>query len=1073
MSKLSRLGTVILALASWSGVALHAQTVAGTILGSVQDQQGGVIGKVEVSAKNLENGAVRKTVSGDNGEYRIAGVPAGAYEVTATASGFKTEVRSGVSVTVGAEVNLPFALTVGAVSEKVEVTGEAAQVDTSSSAMGGFVNATTIRELPLNGRDWLQLALLQPGASFNTGQTQSDSGRAQKGNGLAISISGGRPSDNAFRIDGLVVNDYANAGPGSALHVNMGVDAIREFSVLTNNYSAEYGRGSGGVINAITKSGTNDIHGSAYYFHRNAALDARNFFDPSTIPAFRRHQYGGAIGGPIQKDKTFFFANYEALTESKGLSNNFDTISDNARNGLICANSACSTTRQITIPASVKKYLPLYPRPNGFVNGDTGKYLFGNPRIGDEKYVIGKVDHYFSSATTLFGNYSYDDTDLSVMDNYGLKSVISPSRRINGILSLQHVFSPTLISTTRFGISRTFAYNNLDSNPTTPLLTDKSLGFYPGLNVGVFTISGMNGAFVGMGGGFGTSGINMFGNTNPQTSEDLSWTKGRHSMRFGFNHERFIYNLTSGNRVNGEYAFAGVSDFLQGIPGSFTVDIPGTDTVRGERMSMFGTYFQDDFRIRPNLTINLGVRYEMGTVVTEVNGKLANLRNLTDRRSTVGDPYYNNPTTKNFAPRIGFAWDPFKDGKTAIRGGVAMFDIVPLPYIFVLRMPRAEPFYLSPTLSTVPASAFPNNIAPLLSSATTLRTAHVQTDPRRTYKGQWNLNIQRQLTKTMALTVGYVGTTGVRLANPQNDIDQAPLGTFDTGLNAWRLPIPATGQPVARINPNFGSINATNWSGHSVYHGLQTNLVMRPSKGLMYQLAYTFSKSIDDGSAVGNEASESSNTSGRPWTFCGNQCNRGVSDFNIPHNFVGNFLYDVPVLAAVKSKPFANAILGGWQIGGILTFQTGSAFSIKNGGDRAGTGSSVANTASGGQRPMFVLASGCNPNAFTGNIDNQINRSCFSFPDRGVVGNLGRNTFRMPTYRNVDFSVFKNQNLIGEKLKAQLRVEMFNVLNNTNLQATTITMFNGSGVINANFGRPTGFTVNQSRQIQLGLRLLF
>src|SRR5712671_2330560 len=221
----------VFVLAAVSPMSLHAQAVNGTILGIVQDQQGGAIGKAEVSARSLDTGAVRRTTSEDNGEYRIASVPAGSYELTITAPGFKTEVRSGILVTVGADVGINFAMTVGAVSEKVEVTGEAAQVDTSSSAMGGFVNSATIRELPLNGRDWLQLALLQPGVNFNTGQTQTDSGRAQKGNGLAISISGGRPSDNAFRIDGLVVNDYANAGPGSALHVNLGVDAIREFSV--------------------------------------------------------------------------------------------------------------------------------------------------------------------------------------------------------------------------------------------------------------------------------------------------------------------------------------------------------------------------------------------------------------------------------------------------------------------------------------------------------------------------------------------------------------------------------------------------------------------------------------------------------------------------------------------------------------------------------------------------------------------------------------------------------------------------------------------------------------------------
>src|SRR6202163_1552515 len=372
-----------------SAPPLSAQNVSGTILGAVQDQQGAVIGKAEVSARNLDTGAIRKTVSEDNGDYRISAVPAGSYEVTATATGFKTEVRSGIVVTVGADVGVNFSLTVGAITEKVEVTGEAAQVDTSSSAMGGFVNSATIRELPLNGRDWLQLALLQPGALSNAGTQQGDTSRTQRGNGLQISISGGRMSDNVFRIDGLVVNDYANSGPGSSLHVNMGVDAIREFSVLTNNYSAEFGRGASGVINAITKSGTNDFHGSAYYFHRNSALDARNFFDGPTIAPFHRHQYGGAIGGRVKKDKTFFFTNYEALTEMKGQSSSTDTLSANAHNGILCANPpACTSTTQVTVDQRMKPSLQFYPNPNAATTGDVGKFIFASVRLGDEKYII-------------------------------------------------------------------------------------------------------------------------------------------------------------------------------------------------------------------------------------------------------------------------------------------------------------------------------------------------------------------------------------------------------------------------------------------------------------------------------------------------------------------------------------------------------------------------------------------------------------------------------------------------------------------------------------------------------------
>jgi hypothetical protein len=1055
--------------------SLNAQTVSGTILGQVQDQQGAVIAKADLSARNLETGAVRSTTSEENGSYRISSVPAGSYELTTTVAGFKTEVRSGIIVTVGGDVAVNFSLTVGAITEKVEVTGEAAQVDTSTSALGGFVNSATIRELPLNGRDWLQLALLQPGVNTNASQSQADSSRAQKGNGLAISISGGRPTDNAFRIDGLIINDFANGGPGSSLHVNMGVDAIREFSVLTNNYSAEYGRGSGGIVNAITKSGANQVHGSAYEFVRNSAFDARNFFDGNTLPPFHRNQYGGAVGGPIRKDKTFFFTNYEKLGEVKSLSSNDPTLSANAHNGILCANTACTSTTQIAINQKVLPFLALYPLPNGAVNGNTGTFLFNPKRLGQERFVIGKIDHYFSPATTFFGSYTYDNTTLLTNDNYNLKSFEAPSRRQNVVLSLQHLFSPSLINNTRAGVTREFAGSSLDVNPTLPLLSDPAFGFMPGQLFGQFIVSGLSqGTTIGVPSGLGASGASLFGYTVPQVYDDLSWTKGRHSIRTGFNFERIDYNYYGPNKPNGIWTFGSIQSFLQGIPSAFQGDLPGTDAYRSERMSVFGGYLQDDFRIRPNLTLNLGVRYETGTPVGEVHNRIANLRKLTDPQTTVGPPYYNNPTKKNFVPRVGFAWDPFKNGKTAVRGGFGMFDIIPLPYLFVLRMPRSAPYFQAAQVSNPPSSTFPNQVIQSL-TASSLVATYIEFNPSRSYRMQWNLNIQRQLTRSVALTLGYVGSSAVHLTHLIEDNDQVPssLVTFNSALDAFVFPIPAAGTKPQRINPNFGQIATTEWTGQSNYHALQVNLVQRLIKGLMYQVAYTWSKSIDNGSTTQKEGNETVNAIAQAWAFC-ESCNRGVSDFNVPHNFVVNFQYDLPVPAAVKTHALANTILGGWQVGGIYTRQSGSPFSIRLSSDQAFTGNTLVGSASGGgERPMYVNAPGCSPNAVTGDIGHLIMTQCFAFPAPGVLGNFGRNMVRVPTFRDLDFSVFKNQNLWGEKLKAQFRVEMFNILNNTNLQANSQAIFDGNGKLVSTIGTPIAPTANTSRQIQIGLKLLF
>lgn len=1049
-----------------------SQTVNGTILGVVRDQQGAVVPNATVSARNVNTGAVRTASTNESGTYRISSVPAGPYEVTTSARAFETLVRKGIVVTVGGDISVDFSLTLGSVNEKVEVTAEAPQVDTSTAGMAGLVAATTVREMPLNGRDWLQLALLQPGALQDAGEYQADSRRAQRGNGASMSVSGGRITDNSYRIDGLVVNDYANCGPGSALRVNMGVEAIQEFSVLVNNYSAEYGRGSSSIVNAITKSGTNGVHGSAYWFIRNSALDARNFFDPQDIPAFHRDQYGGAVGGSIKRDKTFYFVNFERLGELKSLSSLVTTPSLNAHNGIVCANSACTQTSQLSIASSVKPYLSLFPNPNAGTTGDVGNFAFAQPRLGHENYITGRIDEYLTPSTTLTGSYTIDRSLVTTPDAFDLKLSTEPGNRQNVVLSLQHVFSAGAVNVARGGVTRTYAGNNIDSNPMNPALNDPSLGFLPGRNMGAILITGVSGVYSGMGGGVGSSGMSLFGYTAPQAYDDLSLIKGRHSVRVGFAFEREESNLNSQDKPNGYWTFPSVQSFLLGAPSQFAADLPGTDSIRAMRASLFAGYIQDDFRMTPNLTINLGLRYEMSTVVNEANGKLATLHNWYDLSPVTGAPYFHNPTLRNFAPRVGLAWDPFKDGKTAVRSGFGIFDVLPLPYLFLSRIPRSVPFYVGSVITNVSAANFPNNVMQLL-TLTTARGVAVEQNPRRPYKGQWNLNIQRQLTGSMALTVGYVGSTAVHVIRNIDDVDEVPpsLATWN-GANLI-FPIPAAGTAIQRINPHFGLIGATNWDAHSSYHALQTNVVQRLARGLYYQIAFTYSKSIDNGTNT-NSDSESENMSGVEWAF-DPRINRAVSDFNIPLNFVANFQYTLPVPAALGTNHFSKTLFGGWQIGGIYTRQTGAPFSVKDGKDEAYVGNSQATGNNGAQFPNFLDNPGCTPGAVTGNINAYINTNCIAWPAPGVLGNLGRNVFHMPTFRDLDFSVFRNGSVWGERVKIQFRVEMFNILNNTNLMAVTQAIFNGNGQFLSNVGAAATYapTVNTSRQIQFGLRFLF
>src|ERR1700730_910394 len=639
MKQLLPWATLALAAMSLPGPVglLHGQVVNGTILGTVRDSTGGFVPMTSISAKNVETGATRTAVADSSGAYQIVSVPAGTYDVEASVQGFKTSVRKGITVTVGASVAVNFDLAIGEIEQRVEVEAAPPQVETTNASMGGLVGETAVRELPLNGRDWLQLVTLQPGVVGAIGQQSSagfSNSRAARGNGQSLSISGSRPTGNVFLVDGLVVNDYANASPGSGLNVNLGVEAIREFRVLTSEYTAQYGRSTGGVVTAVYKSGTNQFHGGVFEFLRNDALDARNFFDGQK-PPFRRNQFGGSAGGPIIKNKTFIFGDYEELRLVKGLAHNSFTFSPKGRNGIVCANKDCSQTSVVKIAPDIQPYLAFFPQPNRPMTGDIAQFNFAGKRVGFEHYGVVRVDHNFTSKTTLSGSYQADDTTEGQPDPYNEKLTGSPSRHNNAVLTLQHVFGPGLLNTARFGMSRTHATDSLDVSAIDPIVNDTSLGFVKGRPAGIITVGG---GITGTGGGIGASGSDTLNYTSFQWGDELMWVKGRDTFGFGGTVQRLRYNKDSLSIPLGEFDFDTVTSFLQGIPGQFTGDVPGTEDIRAIKQTYLGFYVDDAIALRPNLKVTVGLRYEYVNPLNEQFGRTSNLPTLASPNTVVGGP---------------------------------------------------------------------------------------------------------------------------------------------------------------------------------------------------------------------------------------------------------------------------------------------------------------------------------------------------------------------------------------------------------------------------------------------------
>lgn len=1109
-----------------------AQVAGGTISGTISDSSGRIIPSANVLIKNVATGVNRETTTNTDGLYTAPNLVPGTYEITVKSAGFKIEVKTGIPLTVGATQVIDVTMQIGTALEKIEVSTEAPAVQVSTSDISAVVNATTVRELPLNGRSWTDLAELQPGVS--TIQTQptfaAGTDRGNRGFGQQLTISGARPQQNNYRLDGVSLNDYANGAPGSVLGGNLGVDAIQEFSVLTSNYSAEYGKTSGGVVNAITRSGTNDIHGSVYEFLRNSRLDARNYFDVGNIPPFKRNQFGGAVGGPIVKNHTFFFADYEGIRQSKGITSFTTVPSAAARSGLLCSNPAgadpsspCTPT-QITVNSAAAAYLPFWHLPNGPLigNGDVGVFTFAGQQIVNENFVTTRIDHHIGANDSLFGTYVYDKTPYSSPD--GLNNVMFNTTTARQIVAIEetHTFAPTFANSIRIGGNHEHVVNNGSFTAINPLATDVSLGSFAGRAAAQVFISGVT-PFTG---GVGGSPTYLYHWNSLQAYDDAFWTRGTHSIRFGGAFEREFLNVVADTDPNGIWKFDALSEwnpngtfkrstFLQNLPLKFQGGIASTLSPRNLRQNLFGVYLQDDWRFRTNLTLNLGLRYEMSTVPTETAGKLSNLPTLSAATPHLGDPFFSNPTKKNFEPRIGFAWDPFHNAKTAIRGGVGMFDVQPLLYQFILLTNQAVPFFSYTNINNPGANTFYNGITDF--PANKLRATYITPNPKRNYVMQWNLNLQQELTPSLAAMVAYVGSRGI---HQPFRVDEASLVLPTKTPYGYLWPkVDALGNlftptcnvldpngtetdpscaPPNPINTNFGSVRSMFYIGHSYYDALELQLAKRMSHGFQLQGTYTWGKSIDTSSATVAGDAFGNSISSLPWFDL--RLNRGPSDFNVGRTFVMNGTWEVPT---PKNLGKAGELgLGGWELGLIFTASDGVPFT-----PTFGTGSDPLNSLSSDDWdvPNRLTGPGCNSLTNPGNPTNYIKTNCFSVPTApnlafwqancdpvpvsvsgpvpyplcfNLRGNAGRNIIVGPGVTELDFSVFKNNYIrsISERFNIQFRAEFFNILNHANFAPPTMPdntdIFDGTGA-------PTGVagllsrTTTTAREIQFAVKVIF
>jgi hypothetical protein len=957
------------------------------------------------------------------------------------------------------------------------------------------------------------------------------------------------------------MNDQSNNTPGSILGVTLGVDAIEQFTLLADTFPAEYGNASGGILNAVTRSGTNEIHGSAFYLGRNSAIDALNYFDATSLPApaFRRNQYGGTLGGPIRKDKAFLFGDFEAISQLQGLTQ------------LIKVPTLA--TWAAAAPA-VQKFQSLYPATTAAQDasaicqaGNTfacyDQIPIVNTSTGSEYYGLGKFNYKISDRDSFLASYFIDYAGLKQPDAFNNEITDTTTHRQGVAMEYTRTISPSIVNIARVGYSRNLDQGAQPSTTTVlnPALTQTGYGydFVPGKGIGAVSVTNLTTLTASpLATDFNKAAYNSF-----QEYDNLLVTKGTHSMKFGANVNRMQYNNIGTNLQGGSFTItSALSTFMQdgasnayntsgsmaGTYGSTlnyyaypnVVGAPvyvGTyeENLRGFRQTLIGMYAQDAWKVLNNLTLNYGVRYEFVTLPTDADNKVALLRHLTDPAPTVGGPIaLENPSLKDFSPRVGFAYDPFHNGKTAIRGGFGLYDSLDLLNEYDLVLERSFPYNTQESLATsnginlngtFPSTAYclgaqydpaTGNVDPafnggncahqLPTSSISLRTAYIDPAPPRSYIMQWNLNIEQEF-GGWEVTAGYVGSRGVHLLQVERNINTVmptltPQGYFYPAVA--KVPAGQT-QPLLKLNPNFASINCSaTFNADSFYDAFHLSVKHNLSRGLQVIGSYAWGKSLDDAS------SSASTSSGTGYAYAiGNpqpllpKINRSRSDYDLKNNATISVVYDIPK-SHFDSKILSVAA-NGWELTGIYRVQSGPPFTVTLTGDEPyfnpatptvsylGQTETDTTGVTTGERPNVVA--GCkltNP----GNINHYINTNCFTYPNQtgsynGVpgtfLGNESRNSMSAPGYQDADIAFIRNDSLT-KRITGQFRLELFNAANHPNFGAPTVvaglgaatvsttggvTKVTAAGPIASFNGQITSTNGNIPRQIQYGYKITF